>query len=161
MADRIVVMRGGHVEQIGTPMELYDDPQSLFVAEFIGSPTMSRIPGRIDGGVFVASGGEPVAEVDGRLARGHGDVVCCVRPHEIELGETGAPARVVVVEPTGADTQVVARLGETPVVCVTRERISLGPGDPVRLGFDPDTLFFFDPETGRRIDSKRSVRDTE
>jgi len=150
MADRIVVLRNGIIEQMGSPMELYDDPRSLFVAGFIGSPTMNRIPGSVDdGGVFVASGGFPIGPA---LAHDGRPVVCCVRPHAIGLGETGTPASVVVVEPTGADTQVVVRLGETSVVCVLRERISVRPGDQVHLTFHAGDLYFFDQETGRRID---------
>ncbi len=97
MADRIVVMRDGNIEQIGSPMDLYDDPRNLFVAGFIGSPTMNRIPGSIDGGLFVATGGFPIAEASPTLPPDVGPVICCVRPHEIAPGDTGTAASVVVV----------------------------------------------------------------
>ncbi|GEM_PF-2109707 len=116
-----------------------------------------RIPGSIDGGVFVATGGFPIAEPSPTLPPDVGPVICCVRPHEIAPGDTGTAASVVVVEPTGADTQVVLRLGETSIVSVVRGRTSVRPGDQVRLKFNGNKLYFFDRETGRRI----SVRPTE
>ena len=152
MADRIAVMRDGDIEQIGSPIDLYDDPRNLFVAGFIGSPTMNIIPGEIDDGVFMASGGFRIAGASPAIPRDRKAVVCCVRPHKVELGESGTPARVVVVEPTGGETQVVVRLGEHSVVCLLRDRTAAQPGDQVRLRVDANDLYFFDRESGQRID---------
>jgi len=152
MADRIVVMRNGDIEQMGAPIDLYDDPRNLFVAGFIGSPAMNIIPGEIADGVFVAGGGFRIADLRPETPRDRNPVVCCVRPHKIALGETGAPASVVVVEPLGGETQVIVRLGETSVVCLLRDRTSLRPGDAVRLMIDANDLYFFDRASGQRID---------
>jgi multiple sugar transport system ATP-binding protein len=152
MADRIAVMRDGNIEQIGSPMELYDDPRNLFVAGFIGSPTMNIIPGEIDDGVFVASGGFRIAEASPAIPRDRKAVVCCVRPHKVQLGESGTPASVVVVEPTGGETQVVVRLGELSMVCLLRDTTAVRPGDQVHLRVDATDLYFFDRASGQRID---------
>jgi multiple sugar transport system ATP-binding protein len=152
MADRIAVMRGGEIEQMGSPMDLYDDPRNLFVAGFIGSPAMNVIPGEVDDGVFLASGGFRVAEFRPATPREPNPVVCCVRPHKIAFDETGTPATVVVVEPLGGETQVIVRLGETSVVCLVRDRTSLRPGDTLHLRVDANDLYFFDRESGQRID---------
>ena len=150
MADRIVVMRDGNIEQTGAPIDLYDDPRNLFVAGFIGSPAMNIIPGEIASGAFVARGGFRIAAPE--IPRDPGQVVCCVRPHKVTLGETGTPASVVVVEPLGGETQVIVRIGETSVVCLLRDRTSLRPGDAVRLMIDAADLYFFDRDSGQRID---------
>ncbi len=152
MADRIVVMRDGKIEQMGSPIDLYDDPRNLFVAGFIGSPAMNIIPGEIRDGVFVARGGFRIAEFRPEFPRDPNPLVCCVRPHKIALGEAGTPASVVVVEPLGGETQVVVRLGDISVVCLLRERTSLRPGDTVRLMVDANDLYFFDRDSGQRID---------
>src|SRR5579872_7481989 len=114
MADRIVVMHDGLVEQIGAPLELYDRPQNLFVAGFIGSPAMNflrgtvRANGRLE---FEGPGatrlplGAPPANSDGR------SVVYGVRPEHFTIADDGADAEIVVVEPTGSETQVFAKLG--------------------------------------------------
>ncbi len=137
---------------MGPPIDLYDDPRNLFVAGFIGSPAMNIIPGEIDDGVFVARGGFRIAEFRPEILRARNPVVCCVRPHKIAFGEAGTPASVVVVEPLGGETQVVVRLGDISVVCLLRDRTSVRPGDAVRLRIDANDLYFFDRDSGRRID---------
>jgi multiple sugar transport system ATP-binding protein len=155
MADRIVVLRGGVVEQAGAPLDLYDRPANLFVAGFIGSPAMNFIKGKIvsDGSprVVTESGTSlPVQEVpqgsDGR------PVIYGIRPeHFIIDPDKGIPAEVVVVEPTGSETQVFAKLGGQDIVGVFRERVTVGPGDSLPLSPDPALVHLFDTETGQRI----------
>ena len=152
MADRVAVMRDGNIEQMGSPIDLYDNPRNLFVAGFIGSPTMNIIPGEIDDGLFMARGGFRIAGGSSAIPRDRKAVVGCIRPHKIELGESGTPASVVVVEPTGRETQVVVRLGELSVVCLLRDRTAVRPGDQVHLRVDANDLYFFDQESGQRID---------
>src|SRR5665213_334099 len=154
MADKIVVMHDGIVEQIGAPLELYDRPDNLFVAGFIGSPAMNCLSGtlRVNGTAeFVSNGGVrlPVANApsgsDGRRA------VYGVRPEHFALGGDGAEAEVQVVEPTGSEIQIVAKLGGAEVTAVFRERHQFRPGDKIRLKPDPRLVHLFDETTGKRI----------
>jgi multiple sugar transport system ATP-binding protein len=155
MADKIVVMHDGLVEQIGAPLELYDRPDNMFVAGFIGSPAMNFLKGQIAASgvaAFEAPGGTrlPLAAVpNGSAGR---PAVYGVRPEHFALAEDGAEAEIVVVEPTGAEIQVVARLGGEPIVAVFRERHQFKPGDKVRLRpADARLVHLFDPQTGNRL----------
>jgi multiple sugar transport system ATP-binding protein len=156
MADKIVVMHDGLVEQIGAPLDLYDRPDNMFVAGFIGSPAMNMLKGRISAngsGAFDGPGGArlPLATApNGSAGR---PAVYGVRPEHFALAADGAEAEIVVVEPTGSEIQVVAKLGGEPIVAVFRERHQLKPGDKVRLKPDPSLVHLFDPETGRRLNA--------
>jgi multiple sugar transport system ATP-binding protein len=157
MADRIVVMRDGWIEQIGDPLTLYDRPANLFVAGFIGSPAMNFIPcqiGRLNGGLAAVSQdgiGLP-AELAPDLAEGR-KLVFGVRPEHFAVGEgeTGLPARVTVVEPTGAETLVVGKIGETTVQISLKERRRLAPDDVIRVQPLPGTVHLFDAADGKRV----------
>jgi multiple sugar transport system ATP-binding protein len=150
MADRIVVMRNGVVEQVGTPLEVYDTPANLFVAGFIGSPTMNLIRGRVDGDSLGLPDGASVPLAGRALAR-TGDVVLGVRPEALNLVESGLEFTVNVVEPTGAETLLLLQRGDLVVTVVLRSRTDVRPGDKVDVGFDMTAVHFFDPESGRRI----------
>jgi multiple sugar transport system ATP-binding protein len=154
MADKIVVMNAGNVEQIGAPLDLYDDPANLFVAGFIGSPAMNFLRGRLarDGagldvvlgdGVRIPAPASVRADNDGR------EVTLGVRPEHLAVSDRGVPAEVVVVEPTGADTQIFCKLAGADVTAVVRERHSFHPGENIRLA--PDLTYLFDPATGARV----------
>src|SRR6266404_1625300 len=156
MADKIVVMHDGIVEQIGSPLELYDRPDNQFVASFIGSPAMNFLKGKVK--VNGAAGFEgpngvklPIASVpansDGRPA------VYGVRPEHFTIADDGAEAEIVVVEPTGSETQVFAKLGGEQVVAVFRERHQFNPGDRIRLKPDPSLVHLFDEATGKRLNA--------
>ena len=154
MADKIVVMNGGRVEQIGSPLDLYDNPANLFVAGFIGSPAMNFLPGRIVGvgaghGVQIAQGCVLPAPANS-VAEGR-DVVVGVRPEHFDIGEAGVQAQVVVVEPTGADTQVYCRIAGHDVTAVSRARHTFRPGDTIELKPSEGKSFLFDPASGARI----------
>jgi multiple sugar transport system ATP-binding protein len=151
MADRIVVMHSGHIEQIGTPLELYDNPANLFVAGFIGSPAMNIIRGTIAGSSFKLHDGSaidigtvPAGVVDGPIVLG-------VRPEHVHLDPNGVQAEVLIVEPTGPETQATLRLGGHDIVGVFRERITAGPGDKIGVRFDSALLHLFDAESGARV----------
>jgi len=155
MADRIVVMRDGHIAQVGAPLDLYDRPANVFVAGFIGSPAMNLLPG-----VVRKEGGVPVVNVDGAslplpdrpgLNEGR-KVVFGIRPEHLDLtGAGGMQARVVVVEPTGSETHVVLRIGERDLTAVFRERHAFVPGQQVYLTPQPDLIHIFDADSGDRI----------
>jgi multiple sugar transport system ATP-binding protein len=147
MADRIVVMNAGRVEQIGSPLELYDNPANLFVAGFIGSPAMNFIPGKVSGGRVEMRGGVSFALPEGSKAQG--EVILGVRPEHLAVSDEGLPAEVVVVEPTGADTQIYCKLAGVEVSAVVRERHEFRPGANIRL--TPQSTLLFDPTSGARL----------
>jgi multiple sugar transport system ATP-binding protein len=151
MADKIVVMHDGIVEQMGAPLELYDRPANLFVAGFIGSPSMNFIKGRIEGGRFVTEGGVSLP-LNGAPAAAEGrPVIYGIRPEHILLSDAGVPVEVVVVEPTGSETQVVSKAGGQDIICVFRERIQAQPGETIRIQPNPRLIHLFDQETGKRF----------
>jgi multiple sugar transport system ATP-binding protein len=158
MADRIVVMQDGRVEQIGTPLDLYDRPVNQFVASFIGSPAMNFIEGRIapDGSRFLAADGTPLPLPEGTRAAASAvagqSLIYGLRPESVRLDPAGGvPAQVIVTEPTGAETQVTARLASTGVICVFRERISARPGETIPVSVDASATHLFDGGTGQRL----------
>ena len=157
MADRIVVMHDGIVEQNGSPLDLYDNPANLFVAGFIGSPAMNFIDATIR-----RNGGAPSAVTeDGTTlplpsaAGGHDgqEIVYGVRPEHLTMASesTGAPAEVSVVEPTGAETLVFSRIAGKEVTAVFRERHQFAPGQQIHLAPNLDTVHMFDRASGDRI----------
>ncbi|MBX6426224.1 MAG: sn-glycerol-3-phosphate ABC transporter ATP-binding protein UgpC [Variibacter sp.] len=156
MADKIVVMHDGIVEQIGAPLDLYDRPANLFVAGFIGSPAMNFIKGRVttDGaaafegpnGVRLPLATAP-ASSDGRPA------VYGIRPEHFTIADDGVEVEIVVVEPTGSETQVFASLGGEEIVAVFRERHPFKPGDRIRLKPNPTLVHLFDETTGKRLNA--------
>ncbi len=157
MADQIVVMHDGVVEQTGGPLELYDRPANRFVAGFIGSPAMNFIEGRLEGGVVTVAGGAKVGTALGQngtngTAR---DVIYGIRPEHLDLcgpQDSGAfDGEVIVVEPTGSETQVFVRLGQQEIVGVFRERHEFKPGQRVRLRPRAGNVHLFDPQSGQRI----------
>jgi len=156
MADRIVVMRDGIVEQSGEPLDLYDRPANTFVAGFIGSPAMNLVPG-----VARVNGGAPSVEFDGgvrlpapqnaRAADGQ-PVLYGMRPEHCALaGDAGLPAEVVVVEPTGADTQLFCRFNGQELTSLVRDRVACRAGDRVGLVPDLARAHLFDAATGARL----------
>lgn len=154
MADKIVVMHDGKVEQAGSPLELYDKPNNLFVAGFIGSPAMNMIRGRIEPEnqqVFVAVDGSRLP-----LSRAYPqaigkDLVYGLRPEYIRLDPSGMAAPVVVIEPTGYETQIVVNFGGAEVTCVFRERVDVRPGEPIHISIEPGNVHLFDEGSGVRL----------
>ena len=147
MADKIVVMNAGRVEQIGAPLDLYDRPANQFVASFIGSPAMNFIGGKITPAGFAAAGITlPLpAGVSGENA------VYGIRPEHFELSPDGLPATVQLVEPMGSETQVTMTLGEHQIVGVFRERVQAMPGTTITIRPDIANVHLFDATTGLRI----------
>ena len=151
MADRIVVMHDGVVEQMGAPLELYDRPANLFVAGFIGSPAMNVFKGTIQGDGFQTEGGMTLPLHGAPPASDGKPAVYGVRPEHIRLADDGIPVQVVVVEPTGSETQVVVRAGTSELTCVFRERIAARPGETIRVAPEVGLTHLFDGSDGRRL----------
>lgn len=153
MADKIVVMNDGVVEQIGAPLDLYDEPANLFVAGFIGSPAMNMVSGRLDetdSSIFLTNDGVKLPAPQGFPSARGKDLVYGIRPEGITPGGT-IELKIQVIEPTGAESQVVALLGQTQVTCVFRERVLLQPGDVMQVSIDPGATHLFDAATGQRL----------
>ena len=155
MADRIVVMHDGIVEQIGTPLELYDKPDNLFVAQFIGSPAMNVFNGTIrnDGGTprFVTATGLELPLGTAPASSDNQPAIYGVRPEHFAIADDGVAAKVVVVEPTGSETLVVLEAAETEFVALFRERISAKPGETIRVRSDSKVTHLFAADGGRRL----------
>ena len=154
MADKIVVMHDGIVEQMGTPLELYDKPDNQFVAGFIGSPAMNFLKGHLksNGQPFVVTeNGAKLPLATAPTASDGRPVVYGVRPEHLELADDGIDAEVVVVEPTGSETQVVARIGTQDIIAVFRDRHEVRPGERIHLRPRATASHLFDEETGRRL----------
>jgi len=151
MADRIVVMHDGVIEQIGTPLELYDSPANLFVAGFIGSPAMNMINGKMDGNAFIADDGTRISLSKAPPNAAGRPVTLGVRPEHFHLDANGVGAEVLTVEPTGSETQVVARFAGQEIMGAFRERITTQPGELLKITPEPGSVHLFDTSSGQRI----------
>jgi multiple sugar transport system ATP-binding protein len=148
-------MRDGIVEQIGGPLDLYDHPVNTFVAAFIGSPAMNMIPGtaRTARGAPCVEFGDGVMlplPVGARAEDGEA-VLFGLRPEHCALGSAGLPVQVIVVEPTGADTQLYCRFNGQEVTATIGDRTDCRPGDRVNLAPDLRRAHLFDAASGLRL----------
>ncbi|HWU18928.1 MAG TPA: sn-glycerol-3-phosphate ABC transporter ATP-binding protein UgpC [Devosia sp.] len=147
MADKIVVMNAGRVEQFGAPLDLYDRPANPFVAGFIGSPSMNFIEGTLTPDGFVAKGAVlplPPGPISG-------DAIYGIRPEHFELVSDGLPATVLLVEPMGSETQVTMTIGEHQVIGVFRERLRAEPGATIHVAPQLNAVHLFDAASGKRL----------
>ena len=145
LADRIVVMQGGQIEQVGSPLELYDNPANVFVATFIGAPSMNLLDGKSSAGQVTVGG----MSFDG--PEGEQDVSVGIRPEHLILADKGIAMEVKVVEPTGSETMVFLRFEDKDVTAVFRERHAFEAGQVIHLQPDPAHLHFFDAQNGKRL----------
>ena len=149
MADRMVVMHDGIIEQIGTPLELFDRPGNLFVAQFIGSPSMNVFKGSARDGHVAALGARwPLLP---GICRDGDEVHYGVRPTDLALAPQGVPAKVVVVEPTGAETELLVQVADQHIVVVMHGRTTAQPDDIVHLALDAEKAHVFDAASGARL----------
>ena len=152
MADKIVVMKDGVVEQIGDPLTLYDRPANTFVAGFIGSPAMNMLPGVVADAGNVDFGASVMLPLPkGARADEGREVLYGVRPEHCALGTSGLPVEVVVVEPTGADTQLYCRFNGRDVTATIKDRTDCRPGDRIHLVPDLSRAHVFDKASGQRL----------
>ncbi len=151
MANRIVVMSDGVIQQVGAPLELYDRPANVFVAGFIGSPTMNFFDAVIAGNSARLADGSVLdlaTEVSASESR---QVVIGIRPEHLHLADRGLPGTVVVVEPLGMSTQVTLDAAGERVTLLALERPRLTPGDAKFLAAKPQDIHVFDRESGLRV----------
>ncbi|HYD98761.1 MAG TPA: sn-glycerol-3-phosphate import ATP-binding protein UgpC [Alphaproteobacteria bacterium] len=153
LADRVMVMNKGVAEQIGTPLEVYRRPASLFVAGFIGAPAMNMLPAQtVEGGVVVIDGPRLPLAAPGPMGR---SVVLGVRPEALEIAPAATdatlPLRVDLVEALGADTLVHGRLGAAPLIARLPGTVAVREGEALHFTAPTDQLHLFDAESGRRM----------
>lgn len=155
MADRIVVMRAGRIEQIGSPLEIYDHPANSFVGGFIGSPSMNFVDGTVveEGGRLVLRDVSGTLWPLGEKARGHvgRPVQIGVRPEHIRVVEGGVAASVLNIEPTGSETHLQVEVNGQPIVVVVHDRLAAEVGASIGIEADPDRVTLFDQQTGTRL----------
>ena len=166
LADRIVVMRGGLIEQVGTPMEIYSNPINEFVADFFGSPSMNLVPGEV-----VHEGGRPVfrsasvaiALPDRMKAAPAGKATLGIRPEHVAIRRDGTgdiEHAVRLVEPLGKDTLIYFELGgERPFVSIAEglALATMATGEKVKMALSPDHLFLFDTKGTRFLGEGRTA----
>jgi multiple sugar transport system ATP-binding protein len=151
MADRIVVMQGGRIEQVGAPLELYDRPANTFVAGFIGSPAMNMLPAVARGGMAVLEDGTALPLPPGAFVPDGAEITYGVRPEHLGVGTSGLAGTVSVVEPTGSETHVVLRVGARDVVGMFRDRVAFRPGDSLTFAPEAGKVHLFDRASGVRL----------
>ena len=152
MADKIVVLHDGYIEQVGAPLELYDRPANTFVAGFIGSPAMNFLNGRIEEGGFRTKQGLvlPLPQEVASTAGGR-ELVYGIRPEHIRAVPDGIKGRATLVEGTGSEIYVRLDAGGEDIACLFRERLHINFGDTIGIAVDPTAVHLFDRQTGRRI----------
>lgn len=154
MGDRIAVLRAGELQQIGPPRAIYQDPENLFVASFLGTPSINQIEVTAEDGRYQADGVSlPLPAGIDPPAR----AVAGVRPEHLRVLAAGESApvelegRVTVVEPLGAETFLYLDLGSARLRARAPGFAAAAPGDAVRLGVDPAAILWFDAATGKRL----------
>ncbi|WP_242673395.1 TOBE domain-containing protein [Enterobacter wuhouensis] len=155
MADRIVVLNAGHIEQVGTPEELYRDPDNLFVAGFIGTPEINTLKGMIQNGEIVLHNGYRFAYPLSPRAEGM-EVICATRPHYLRISDSGIAAEIVLIEMTGEGQEIRVRVGDQELIVVSHEKLDVNAGQKVFLTVDAAKIFLFEAETGKRLRALRA-----
>ena len=145
MADQVVLMRAGKIEQDGTPVELYETPATIFTARFVGTPPMNVLP-------FAAIAGE-AGGLASHIPAGTtiDDLSIGIRPEDVRLADAGLAATTGPIEYLGSDSLIEARVGDQGIVVRVPGRTVLTPGGPVHLAFPSDKVHWFQTSSGRRI----------
>jgi multiple sugar transport system ATP-binding protein len=154
MADRIVVMRDGRIEQIATPLDLYDYPTNVFVAGYIGSPPINYIHGtiaKVKGKKYFKSKNGLLLPIPDTTAFVGKCVTYGIRPEHIEFGETGIPMEVTLLEPNGPGTRITARYNGDRLNALVNRRIAALPSSMLHFMINPSNAHLFDRETRQRI----------
>jgi sn-glycerol 3-phosphate transport system ATP-binding protein len=146
MADQVLLMRQGHIEQDGPPAELYERPATIFTARFVGTPPMNVLPATVLGPMLESlKQTAPTGRPSDTLAVG-------VRAEAARLESLGVKARVAAVEYLGADTLIDTRIGEEPFVVRQAGRPEVAAGEQVSIAWDAGATHWFDATSGQRID---------
>jgi multiple sugar transport system ATP-binding protein len=150
MADKIVILRDGIIEQMGTPLEVYDHPINLFVAQFIGSPSMNQIRGIAEKTHVLTAGGVKLPLPKSHKAKPGQEVIYGIRPEDLAVGK-GFPAKISVTEPTGPEIHIYADLGDNEICAIVRERQVFKRDSIVEFAPRLDKVHLFDAKTTMAI----------
>ncbi|HTN95984.1 MAG TPA: ABC transporter ATP-binding protein [Nordella sp.] len=150
ISDRIAVMNGGRIEQLGTPEEIYARPATRYVATFIGSPRIDLAAGEIAADGNIRTGTAGIALATGRLAPGR-QIDFGIRPEYVRLGDKGIPATVRLVQPVGPTTHVTLDWPGGTLLASLPGFVRLNPGMPVKAEIDSRHLLIFDRRSGERL----------
>jgi multiple sugar transport system ATP-binding protein len=158
LADRIAIMRNGVIQQLDDPHTIYNKPKNLFVAGFIGSPSMNFLNGKLGGGKVAVGGvNVPLGSYPMQGASDGSDVVLGVRPEHVSVGEDARKmpftieSEIEIVEPMGADTVAWTKIGGQSLTFRAAAEVPLQPGQKVLVGFDPSRGSVFDAASGNRV----------
>ena len=153
MADRVVVMRAGRIEQAADPITLYERPANRFVANFIGSPAMNFFEAEIRGGHVVLDGQLLAMTAQDAARLGDGPVIFGLRPEHMRPSAQAARFTFLpeAVEPLGAQTLILGRVAEARITAQVDPRFAVTAGQPCRVDFDMTQAHFFDPRTEMRL----------
>ena len=153
MADKIVVMNEGLVEQTGAPLELYDKPVNIFVAGFIGSPSMNLLNASINSNSINLGSAGSIPITRKTTSENNLDIILGIRPSHMDISKNGEGLKfqIDVIEPTGADSLVYGRINDTECCVQTSERLNLKSGEIIHILPNEDNLHFFDNQSNERI----------
>ena len=153
MADKIVVMNEGLVEQTGSPLELYDKPVNSFVAEFIGSPSMNMLDATINSNSIDLGSAGSIPITKKTASENNLDITLGIRPSHMDISKNGEGIKfqIDVIEPTGADSLIYGKINDSECCVQTSERLNLKSGDLIHLSPSEDNLHYFDKESNVRI----------
>lgn len=153
MADRIVVMNAGHIEQVGSPLELYDRPNNLFVAGFLGSPAMNFVRGTYNptSGVFTVDNNGPEFQIGADRWDHSGPAILGLRPEHMVIDPAAPAAQISLIEPTGSETHLIFNWAGQSMTAVLRERVENTADQTLTVGFDTSRVHLFNPETSNRL----------
>ena len=153
MADKIVVMNEGLVEQTGAPLELYDKPVNIFVAGFIGSPSMNLLNASINSNSINLGSAGSISITRKTTSENNLDIILGIRPSHMDISKNGEGLKfqIDVIEPTGADSLVYGKINDTECCVQTSERLNLKSGEIIHILPNEDNLHFFDNQSNERI----------
>lgn len=153
MADRIVIMKDGHIQQVGTPAEAYHQPVNTFVAQFIGAPSMNMLPGKLHESGLHLWNGDPVPLALASSNAAH-EVIIGVRPEDltpVDSSQALLNGTISVVEPLGSETLLYVDVDGHEVIATDSGRAAPVPGTPISLGAQSESLHLFDKGTGTAL----------
>ena len=153
MADKIVVMNEGLVEQTGSPLELYDKPVNIFVAGFIGSPSMNMLNASINSNSINLGNAGLIPIIRKTISENNLDIILGIRPSHMNISKNGEGLKfqIDVIEPTGADSLIYGKINDTECCVQTSERLNLKSGEIIHILPNEDNLHFFDKQSNNRI----------
>ena len=153
MADKIVVMNEGLVEQTGAPLELYDKPVNIFVAGFIGSPSMNLLNASINSNSINLGSAGSIPITRKTTSENNLDITLGIRPSHMDISKNGEGLKfqIDVIEPTGADSLIYGKINDTECCVQTGERLNLKSGEIIHILPNEDNLHFFDNQSNERI----------